>query len=109
MTMERSLVRVMFHLEIDDHSIVRDFPACFTHGAMFGAFFVKDGVGVVDVIVDFARAGDFRQSFESAAGAGDGNVAHAAGEFSTAAGADEFVVGPERAVYEDGVELVPIG
>src|ERR1700735_2461998 len=76
---------------------------------MLGALFVKDGIGIVDVIVDFARARDFREALESAAGAGNRYMAHTASEFSAAASADQFVVGPECAVDQEGVALVPIG
>src|SRR5580704_11400707 len=76
---------------------------------MLGALFVKDGIGIVDVIVDFARARDFREALESAAGAGNRYMPHAAGEFSAAAGADEFVVGPKSAIDQDRVALIPIG
>ena len=58
-------------LEVELHAIVGDFEAGIQHDAVLGAFFVKDGVGVVDVNQDFAAFGVRRNLLQEAAGAGE--------------------------------------
>src|SRR5437762_10226378 len=67
---------------------------------MFGGIFVEDGIGVVDVDEDFAGGGVGRELGEEAVASGEREMAHFSGGFLTAAGGDEFVVGPEGAVKE---------
>ena len=40
--------------QFEFHSIIGDFPAGITHGAVFGAVFIQDRIGVVDVNEDAA-------------------------------------------------------
>src|SRR6516162_10312920 len=70
---------------------------------MFGAAFVKDGVGVVDVNQDSATLGLAGVLLEQAVGAGKRQVPDFPRRFSAAARAHQLVVGPERAVDESNI------
>jgi len=67
---------------------------------MLGRIFVEDGIGVVDVDENFSGRGIGGELGQEAVGSGKREVAHFACGFLAAAGAEEFVVGPESAVEE---------
>src|SRR5215470_6172673 len=75
-----ALITLKFKL----HSIVGDFEAGIQHGAMFGAFFVKDRICVVDVNQDFAAFGSGGKLFKQAIGARERQVANLARGFFAA-------------------------
>lgn len=80
-----------------------DFKAGVADGAMFGGVFVEDGIGVVDVNEDFAGVGVGGELSEQAVASGEGDVAHFAGGFVSAAGFEEFIIGPECSVKKGNV------
>src|SRR5215472_7119428 len=90
-------------LEFELHAIVGDFEAGIQHDAMFGAFFVKDGIRIVDVNQNFAALGFGGKLFEQAVRARERQVADLARGFLGATGAHQFVVAPERSVKESRV------
>src|SRR5690349_24524028 len=101
-SMELAVGAVMI-LKFELHAIVGDFEAGIQHGAMFRAFFVKDGVRIVDVNQDSAPFGFGRKLLEQSAGAGERQVADFARRFSAAARAHQFIVTPEGTVNESRV------
>src|SRR5215831_4180915 len=78
---------------------------------MFGGVLVENGIGIVDVDENFAAVGVAGELGQQAVVAGERKVAHFARSFAGAAGAAEFIVGPEGAVHEGdvggGSELLP--
>src|SRR5215472_1813087 len=90
-------------LKFELHAIVGDFEARIQHDAMFGAFFVKDGVGVVDVNQDFAAFSFGRKLFEQTAGPGERQVADLSRRLLASARAHQLVVAPESTIDERNV------
>ncbi len=66
---------------------------------MFGALFVEDGVGVIDVDENFSGA----DSGERAQGIGNRLMAHLASGLAMSLQAEQFVVRPECAVKENDI------
>src|SRR5258708_7292466 len=97
------VIGAVITLQFELHAIVGDFEAGIQHDTVLRAFFVKDGIGVVDVNQDFAPFGVGRKLLEEAAGTGERQVADFASGFSAAARAHQFIVAPEGAVDENDV------
>src|SRR5215469_1759607 len=90
-------------LKFELHPIVGDFEAGIQHGAVFGAFFVKDGVRIVDVNQGFAAFGTGGKLFKQTVGARERQMANLARGLFAAAGAHQFVVAPEGAINESHI------
>src|SRR5689334_21713698 len=96
-------VGAVITLKFELHAIVGDFEAGIQHGAVLGAFFVKDGIRVVDVNQDFAALCFRGELLEQALRARERQMADFARRFFAAARAHQFIVAPERAIYESRV------
>src|SRR5215467_1883106 len=96
-------IGALIGLEFELHAIVGDFEAGIQHGTMLSAFFVKDGIRVVDVNQDFAPFDLRGKLFEQAPFARKRQVADFARGFFAAARAHQLVVAPEGAVNESRI------
>src|ERR1700731_2918813 len=93
-----SKVSPIIKLQLEFHPIIRNFPACVSHFAVFGTLFIEYRIGVVDMDQDPPTSLRGVALLKQATRPGKRQVPNFPGRLRPDARGNQFVLSPERSV-----------
>src|SRR5260370_30331626 len=95
-----SRVSLIINLQLEFHPMIRNFPACVLHFAVFGTLLIEDWIRVIDVNQDPPASLCRAKLLEQATRSRERQVPNFAGRLRPNARRNQFVLIPERSVEQ---------